>query len=253
MSGEVLVRAAGLRPDLGERRTPPLDCTVSRGSITCLLGHDSEQRTAYLRALAAVDPALGGRSEILGVDGMDLSTEEWRELRRTAAFVTWAVPLLSVLDGFQNLLLPAQYHQVGSDREIKAEARALLGEMEYDADHGILPAYMSDLQRRLLGIARAMILHPALLFLDEPFHGLDIEARNRVCAYLTGPVRRRGVTLVVACSELPFARRFADRVILVAPEAALSFDSWKAFAGSTEESVRRFLELERRACVFDTD
>ena len=68
--------------------------------------------------------------------------------------------LLSVLNGIDNVKVPALYHQLASTTQIDKEVHRLVGEFEYGANHLILPAFMSPLQRQHLLIVRAIMLNP---------------------------------------------------------------------------------------------
>lgn len=79
------------------------------------------------------------------------------------------------------------------------KVQALLDQMGPDYDHHALPAFMPALQQRML-LARALILEPELLFIEQPLLGLDNGSRDRLRDYIVTSVAPRTAALVVACN-----------------------------------------------------
>jgi ABC-type molybdenum transport system ATPase subunit/photorepair protein PhrA len=145
-------------------------------------------------------------------------------------------------------MLPALYHRLAPEREVERRAQTLLGEIAYDADHGVLPAHMSELQRHHLLNARALMLEPRVLLLEQPLAGLDLPAAELLRDYIVGAVRPRVGLLLVAANDALLARR-ADAVLFVGRQSVHLFDSWAALLASPADEVQRYLEMERRPCA----
>lgn len=246
MNGEVLLRAEGLIP-AGLEDAPALDLTLDDGLVV-LVGPERGRLELWLRALAGLAPPAAGNLRLLGQAPGEGGAQDGQWLRRQVGYVTPAVPLLSILGGLRNVMLPALYHRLAPEREVERRARTLLGEIAYDADHDALPAYMSELQRRHLLIARALILEPRLLLLEQPLAGLDLAAAEQLREYLVAKVRPRVELLLVVANDPLLARR-ADAVLFISRRSVRPFASWTALLADEAADVRRYLEMERRACA----
>lgn len=226
-----------------------VDLNLARGQTLAVTGPDTNLSSAWLRMLGAVDPAATGTLELTDTRPWQLSEEELRDLRRRVGFVTRRAPLLSVLDGLANVSLPLLYHGLAERDEAQHRARQVLEELGWAGPLTELPAYLEEGQRRLLAFARAVILDPEILMVDEPFpdHGGRqlSETENAMTRVLEHP----RLTVAFATSHAAFARRHADAILFVGPEERPRvFAGWSEMANSADDSVRSFLEeLTRRA------
>lgn len=243
MSGELLIEVSGLQPQ-GLADAAPLDLSVSDGLVV-LVGPARERISAYLRALAGIEPSAGS----LRLLGHDLATAapDWQWLRRRVGYVTPDAPLLSIMSGLRNVMLPGLYHRLGSEAEVQATAQALLAEMTYVADHDCLPAFMPELQRHHLLIARALILQPRVLVLERPLGGLEREAAAMLRSYIISAVRQR-VPLVLLADNDPLLAQQAARLVFIGRSTVRVFDDWSALLASGEDEVRQFIAVEQAIC-----
>lgn len=246
MNDGALLQAAGLVPAL-LTDAPPLELRLT-GGLVVLLGPEQARLDAWLRALAGVAPLSAGTLHLLGRPLHGAGAHNWQQLRRHVGLVSPQAPLLSIMSGLRNVMLPALYHRLAPEREVEQRAQTLLDEIAYDADHGLLPAYMSELQRRHLLIARALILEPRMLLLEQPLAGLDVSAADRLRDYIVGKVRLRVELLLVASNDAQLARQ-ADLVLFANRHSVHLFDDWGALLASTEAEVSHFLQQERRTCA----
>ncbi len=251
MNEEILIRAQSARPvsEQTPDRSPALSCELGASTLTCLLGTHRARLTAHLRLFAGLDAPAAGRVELFGIDSTDLGEQQRRALPKRIGFVPASSPLISALSGFDNLALPARYHGLGSEREIASRAEALLASIDYPADHRHLPAYMRPLQRRHLTIARAMMLDPEVLLVDDPFWALDETSRRLIGQFLVSLVRDRGMTLAMTSWDMAFTAAHATQILFIGDERVIRFERWEHFRDSGDADVKHYLEYARRNCA----
>lgn len=242
MSEAVLVHLEGAQPEGGDA---PLDLRIGAG-VTVLLANDEARLVRYLRMAAGVIPTVRGDVTLLGRQP-DHADYGGGELRRRIGYVTPRAPLLSVLDGVRNVMLPALYHRLFSGEAVMPKVQVLLDEMGGDYDHHALPAFMPELQRRMLLLARALILEPEMLFIEQPLLGLDDRSRDRLRDYILTSVAPRVRGLVVASND-PGLARVAGQVVFIGADQHWHYDSWTALLGSNERELLEFIEREQRRC-----
>lgn len=249
MSPRALIHADRAEPYPAERSgpTPMVSLDILPDTLYCMLGR-RRNRTPCFRLLGGVEPPRSGVLRLLEHDALSLNRAQWLALRRRIGFVARTAPLLSVLNGWRNVMLPALYHRVGTPDEIEARASALVECMDYGADHAVLPAYMSYLQRQHLAIARALILEPEVLFISDPFNGLEPEERALMRTYLAGPASDKQRALVVTTNDLSFVSEYAERIVFAEAQELRVFESWSDFCASERPAIQEFLSLERKAC-----
>ena len=243
-----LLQVVEMRPrrDDGAAMEHPLSIEVKAGDTVCLVGPNGGGKTAYLRALAAVDKPAAGAVKMLGKDAARLNTDAWRALRLRAAYVLEGAPLLSVVNGLINVTLPAMYHRLGTATQVAAAAQDLLKFLDYPGRQDLLPAYLNQHERLLLAIARCLMLSPELMFLDEPFHMTDNACREREAAVFRRLTEEKGLAVLIATHNLGFVRKHADKIVFLHPQWVGCFDGWKPFAASKQAEVISFLESDQR-------
>ncbi|HEU5398629.1 MAG TPA: ATP-binding cassette domain-containing protein [Gammaproteobacteria bacterium] len=239
-----LLEAEDLKPmhEDGGAFAHGLSCRYGPGRVVCLVGPNGSGKTAYLRTLAAVDPAGGGRLTLLGRDALELDAPARRDLRLKAAFVSEGAPLLSVVTGLTNVTLPAMYHRLANAEQARLQAEEILAFLDYPGRQDLLPAYLNQHERLLLAIARCLMLSPELMFLDEPFHMTDNACRERESGIYKKLATERGLTLLLATHNLGFVKRHADEIVFVHPQGVWHYAGWKEFATAAHRPVRDFLD-----------
>ena len=94
----------------------------------------------------------------------------------------------------------------------------------------ILPAFMSTLQRRHLLIVRAIMLKPKILFIENPFSGLDRDQVRVFGQYLSGLVKNKDITVITSNANLDFVRSYADQIIYITTANVHVFNHWETFS-----------------------
>jgi ABC-type transporter Mla maintaining outer membrane lipid asymmetry ATPase subunit MlaF len=219
----------------------PLDLAVGRGEMVCLIGPKGTGKTQLLRALAGLEPPAAGTVDLLGRRTATLDAEGWLDLRRRAAFITSDAPLLSVVEAVVNVTLPALYHRIGEPTAVRAEAVALLDKLGWHGDLRLLPAFLDEHQRRLLALARCLILKPVVLFVDEPFRMIDVSGWRHFGAVFEGLVRDDRLAVLMVTHNLPFVRESGARILFCGTHGPRLFADWRTLATDADPEVAQFL------------
>lgn len=217
---------------------------LARNTLTCLVGPNDSGKTSYLRLLAAVDPPASGSLRILGQDTSTLDGPAWRHLRQQAGYVLPNSALLSSQSVLQNVALPAQYHyQHGRDTRDHAvkQAISLLQWLGCTADPDELPEYLPAYQQKLVAIGRCLILNPQILFIDEAFAFMDAQSCLKIARSYLAMRNERNITLLLATSDLIFAKEHADRFIFICPQGPKVYADWASACRDNDEAVQNFI------------
>jgi ABC-type multidrug transport system ATPase subunit len=204
----------------------PLSCEISAASLVCLLGQQYNFINAYMQMLAGTNEPHTGIINYAN----SLLTNNDNNNCPSIAYLYHNSALLSVLNGIDNVKVPALYHQLASTTQIDKEVHTLVAEFEYGADHLILPAFMSALQRRHLLIVRSIMLKPRILFIENPFSSLDREQVRVFGQYLSGLVKNKNITVVTSNANLDFVRSYADQMIYITSADVHVFNHWETFS-----------------------
>jgi ABC-2 type transport system ATP-binding protein len=225
-----------------------IDFEVPAGTVFGLLGPNGAGKTTAVRVLATIIRPDGGRAEVMGYDVV-----------RQAAAVRFQIGLAgqnaavdSNLTGRENLRLIGRLAQMPR-RSIVPRADELLERFDLaDAADRPVRTYSGGMRRRL-DVAAALVQAPAVLYLDEPTTGLDIQSRTELWAVIRELVAD-GSTVLLTTQYLEEADRLADRIAVVDHGHIVANDTaaeLKAQLASTvieiglqsEEASRRAQEL----------
>lgn len=219
----------------------PLDLSVRRGEMVCLVGPKGTGKTQLLRALAGLEPPGSGSVDLIGrrTDGLDAAA--WLDLRRRAAFIISEAPLLSVVDALVNVTLPANYHAIAPSAEVRVAALAVLERIGWQGDLTLLPAFLDEHQRRLLALARCLILKPVVLFMDEPFRMSDVSGWRHFGSVFETLRRDDGLAVLMVTHNMPFVREVDARVLFCGSHGPKLFATWREFAHDPDPAIAEFL------------
>jgi len=223
----VLIQAFSAIPCLDPLpSSAPLTCEISAASLVCLLGRQFSVINAYMQMLAGANEPYTGSIEYAD----SLLTNSDNTNCPAIAYLYYNSALLSVLNGIDNVKVPAVYHQLAPATQIDKEVHALVGELEYGANHLILPAFMSTLQKRHLLIVRAIMLKPRILFIENPFSSLDRDQVRVFGHYLSDLVKNKNITVITSNANLDFVRSYADQMIYITAANVQVFTHWETFS-----------------------
>jgi ABC-2 type transport system ATP-binding protein len=167
--------------------------TVNRGEIVGLLGPNGSGKTTMIRLLNGVIEPDSGRMAVGGYDPVSEGTP----VRRMSGILTEGAGLYHEMSGLENLRFFAQLYGVSDEARIAS----LLEQFDLaEHQHKSAGTYSTGMKKRL-GMAKALLHRPALLFLDEPTNGLDPEGIRMVMRYLKELNEREGTTIFL-CSHV---------------------------------------------------
>jgi polar amino acid transport system ATP-binding protein len=141
--------------------------------------------------------------------------EAARQVRRLFGMIFQDFQLFPHLTAVQNVAEAPRHVLKRSPRQARQRALELLGRVGLGDRADAYPRELSGGQKQRVAIARAMAMEPRGLLCDEITSALDPELKNEVLAVLED-LKRDGITLIVVTHEIGFARRAADRVVMLA-------------------------------------
>lgn len=186
-----------------------LDMTIPKGAFYAFLGPNGAGKSTTISLLTGIYAPDGGSMRILGLDAVARPLE----VKSHIGVVPEELSLFERLTGRQYLTFCARMHGLGGDVAL-ARSEELLTLTELSARGDSLVAEYSKGMRRRLAIAAALIHAPELVFLDEPFEGIDVLAAG-VIRELLAELSRRGVTLLLTTHVLEIAERLATHAGII--------------------------------------
>jgi len=179
---------------------------IAIGECVAIFGPNGAGKTTFLRILSAISRPTSGE---IFIQGQRLS-EAALSIHRQLGVIGHQSFLYDDLTAEENLLFYARLYDVPHPTNRIQEVLAEVGLRERGGDR--VRAFSRGMQQRL-AIARAMLHNPSLLFLDEPYTGLDQHAASMLTAWLS-KLRSERRTIILVTHDLEQGLALADRVVI---------------------------------------
>jgi len=182
---------------------------VRRGETFGLLGPNGAGKTSTMRVLSGVSPISDGSVRVAGLDAI----RQGRAVRRVLGVVTQHDGLDPDVSVRQNLelfgFLAGLTRRRAAQRTVEVlRFFGLVARADDDVED------LSGGMKRRLAIARALVVEPQVLVLDEPTTGLDPQSRNRVWEELA-QLKAAGVTILMSTHYMDEAAMLCDRIAIM--------------------------------------
>jgi len=219
---------------------------LHRGTTLAVMGGSGAGKTVLLRIIAGLVRPDSGEVSLFGTRIDRMREEAMLGLRRRTGFVFQGAALFDSLSVFENVAFPLREHTTLSLGEITDRVHRFLALVGLPDTDGLLPAELSGGMRKRVGIARALVMEPEVVFFDEPTAGLD-PTNARVVAELIAELRT-GVcdTAIVVTHDIEFADMVADRMAILYHGRFAGLGPPAEIHRSANPDVRRFLAGELR-------
>jgi ABC-2 type transport system ATP-binding protein len=157
------------------------------------------------------------------VNGIDVQKDE-DGVRKSIGIVFQDQSLDEELTAWENMDLHGRMYRVpGEIRKNRiTELLQLVGLLDRKDD--IVKTFSGGMRRRL-EIARGLLHHPVVLFLDEPTLGLDPQTRNHLWQYISALSREKGITIILTTHYMEEADRLCDRVAIIDQGKIIALDT----------------------------
>lgn len=197
-----------------------VDLQIGRGELFGLLGPNGAGKSTIIKMLTTmIRPTSGGAQ----VWGHDIYLE--RDAVRSSIGVVFQDPSVdSQLSGKENLDFHGRMYGMNKNMRQRRIAEVLdLVDLTDKADI-LMEDYSGGMQRRL-EIARGLMHHPHVLFLDEPTLGLDAQTRRHIWDYILKMNREEGVTVILTTHYMEEADYLCERVAIIDQGSIVALDT----------------------------
>jgi phospholipid/cholesterol/gamma-HCH transport system ATP-binding protein len=246
---KILIEARDLTIGYGDRLVlERINFKVFRGEVFAVLGASGSGKSTLLKHLIGLYAPVSGDVLISGESLVHAEGEDRRRILRRFGVLYQSGALFGSLTTVENVRLPLdEFTELPEEaKDLIALSKLRLVGLETSATK--LPADLSGGMQKRAGIARAIVLDPCVLFLDEPSAGLDPITSAGLDALIHELARGLGITFVMVTHELASIFSVADRVVVLDPkERAIVAEGPPAWLRENAALpwVRQFLNREK--------
>ena len=215
-----------------------VDLSIEPGEFVSVMGPSGSGKSTLLYNISGMDRAKSGNVLFNGQDITALTEEELAEVRLTGmGFVFQHIHLLKNLSIFDNVVLPAYLAKEENHEEINQRAETLMEQVgvAHLANNDITQASGGQLQR--VGICRALINNPDILFGDEPTGALNSKAAAEIMDLLTA-INNAGTTIMLVTHDVKVAAKTERVIFMLDGQIVAEKQLGKPSANGTEAKER---------------
>ena len=186
-----------------------ISLSVKEHELVTLLGPSGCGKTTILRAIGGFNKIDSGRILLDGKEIQNLPPE-----KRPTGMVFQSYNLWPHMTVYENMAFGLQIRKTPKD-QMKKEISRMLELVRMDGSEKKYPAQLSGGQQQRIAIARALVLKPSLLLLDEPFSALDAKIRAQMREELKRIQREAGLTVIFVTHDQEEAMAISDRIAVM--------------------------------------
>jgi phospholipid/cholesterol/gamma-HCH transport system ATP-binding protein len=216
---------------------------IKEGEIFGLLGGSGSGKTTLLREMILLQKYSAGKLFILEKDIKNLNEKEENELRSRWGVLFQFGALFSSLSVLENISIALKEYTTLSKSAIKKAALMKLKMVGLPESSAYLyPSELSGGMKKRVGLARALIRDPKLLFLDEPTSGLDPKSARDFDELIVTLRDTLGITVIMVTHDKDTISSVLDRFIILGNAKIQFYGSIEALRASLNESLRDFTD-----------
>lgn len=217
---------------------------VERGKTLAIVGESGSGKSTLARIVALIDAQSGGSLTIEG-ESVDLSKRRLTPAMRSRVQMVFQNPYGSLNPRQKvgdTLMEPLLINTAMPASERRERAEAMLAKVGLMPEHfNRYPHMFSGGQRQRIAIARALMLNPALLVLDEPVSALDLSVQAQVLNLLADLQQEFDLTYVFISHDLSVVRYIADDVLVLSQGEAVEQGTREAVFADPQHPYTRQL------------
>jgi phospholipid/cholesterol/gamma-HCH transport system ATP-binding protein len=219
--------------------------SVACGEAICILGRSGTGKSVTLKLMIGLLFADAGKVVVAGEDMSTLEEEGLAKVRRKMGYLFQSAALFDSFTVNQNLAMPLhRLDRTKSPEQIKRAVQETLEEVGLGKDGEKMPNALSGGMQKRAGLARALVLQPEILLVDEPASGLDRITASEIDDLLIKVKKERHTTMVIVTHDIPGARKIADKFAVLDKGRLLAFGTPAELDSRQDPYLEQFIALE---------
>ncbi|TDO50404.1 MULTISPECIES: ABC transporter ATP-binding protein [Kribbella] len=241
----VEVRVEGLTKSFGSQLIwGDVSLTLPAGEICVMLGPSGTGKSVFLKTLIGLLKPDRGHVYIEGTDIATCSERELYEVRRLFGVLFQDGAMFGSMNLYDNVAFPLREHTKKSESDIRSIVMEKMEMVGLVGAEKKLPGEISGGMRKRAGLARALVLDPQILLVDEPDSGLDPVRTSFLNQVMIDLNEAFSPTFLIVTHDVNTARTVPDNIGMLYHRHLAMFGPREMLLSSEEPVVRQFLNAQ---------
>lgn len=215
---------------------------IEEGEALCIMGRSGTGKTVTLKLMIGLLKPDSGEVLINGEDISKLTGPDLSRVRKSIGFLFQSAALFDSFTVGENLGMPLRYlDKAKKPSEIKQAVEETLRSVGLEQDKNKLPGELSGGMKKRAGLARALVLDPELLLVDEPDSGLDRITASEIDGLLLKVKTESHTTMVIVTHDVRSTRKLADKVAVLEGGRLVAFGTVEQVETSENQLARELI------------
>lgn len=225
-----------------QRVLDKVNLQVHEGTTLVIVGASGQGKSVILKHMLGLVRPNRGKILVFGTDLASCTRHQLKDIRKDFGVLFQNVALFDSMTVYENVALPLRERTDFSERVIHEKVEEKLGLMDLLGSENKYPAQISGGMQKRVGLARALVLDPKIVFFDEPTTGLDVHKSNEIYRLFYKTQAQLGYTAVIVSHDVPKIFKLSDYVALLANKQIQGCLTPEEFQLSDNPHIRSFVE-----------
>ena len=218
-----------------------VELNVNKGENVVVLGRSGSGKSVLIKIVAGLLKPDAGEVKVLGQNIATLNTKELQSLRQHIGFSFQGSALYDGMSVRENLEFPLVRNKRNLNRKQVAEAvEQVLSDVGLLQTIHQMPSELSGGQKKRIGIARTLILHPEIMLYDEPTGGIDPITCVELNHLINQVQKQYNTSAIIITHDLTCARMTGNRVAILVDGRISRQGSFEEIFNTDDERIRGF-------------
>lgn len=219
-----------------------VNLAIMEGKTTVIVGGSGQGKSVIIKHMLGLVEPDSGEVLINGKDINRIGKKELSDIRMQFGVLFQNSALFDSMNVFDNVALPLRERTTLSESKIAEIVNDKLELMDVKGTNEKYPAQISGGMKKRVGLARALVLNPKIVFFDEPTTGLDVAKSNEIYRVFFRSQAKLGYSSVIVSHDVPKIFKLADYVALLAEGVIQENLTPEEFQMSTNPVVRDYVK-----------
>jgi phospholipid/cholesterol/gamma-HCH transport system ATP-binding protein len=218
-----------------------INLSVLPGENLVVLGKSGSGKSTLIKCLVGLMDTDEGSIYIKGKDISKASYRELNEMRVNVGFLFQGAALYDSMTVRENLAFPLKHHKRRmSEGELDALIRETLDNVGLADAMDKMPAELSGGMQKRVGLARTLVLHPAIMLYDEPTTGLDTATAKEISQLILDMQRKYKISSIIITHDMTCAKMTADRIVMLREGIVVAEGTYAELERMEDEWIKSF-------------